>query len=92
MSQVCHHLLVIFLFCTQQQAWLFVVSSLVTKDVTQDDDKRTIIFLLFLVMQKITINFDSQSSYVPFKFNSSKQVANNDNKLVACYHHFFLKT
>jgi hypothetical protein len=40
MSQVCDHLLVIFLLCTQQQVWLFVVFILVTKD----DDKPTIIF------------------------------------------------
>jgi hypothetical protein len=64
MSQVCHCLLVIFLFCAQQ-AWLFVVFFLVTNDVTKDDDKPIIIFLLFLVVQKIPLDFDSQSSYVP---------------------------
>jgi len=58
------------LFCAQQ-AWLFVVFFLVPNDVTKDDDKPIIIFLLFLVVQKITLDFDSQSSYVPFKFNSS---------------------
>jgi hypothetical protein len=57
MSQVCHRLLVLYTTTSLIICCFFLF--------TKDGDKPIIIFLLFLVAQKITINFDSQSSYVP---------------------------